>query len=314
MKKSEIAEVLQQRYQIETVRDIIELHGGVINCNFRIDTNDGQFLFRVYQISSPEEVAFEVSVLKHLSAYDYPVQRPILTSRGDSHVMHNGKPIVLLSFIPGQILTEVTPKIMHRLGVLMSELHLNLASFPSSVNRKQWEPKDIKQYIHEGHSIVRSRPMPDAERMMDYITQEFSTINFAFDLPVGLTHQDVKPSNIVVNEAGSLHIIDFDAMYHSVLLYDLCTPIIWMCFPNEKFDISLLQAFIEGYQSKREFTEDEKTHFFGALRFRLLREAFVWPYRWLDAEKAVFYGKMFIEAYRNLLKQEAEIQKIVWKN
>ena len=151
---------------------------------------------------------------------------------------------------------------------------------------------------------------PDAKALIGFIQKELSNIVFPNKLPQGVTHQDVKPENIVKDARGAIHFIDFDACYRGILLYDVMTPIIWMCFTKGgQLRKQHIQSYVRGYQGVRKLEQKEKKHFFDALKFRLLREAFVWPMRF-SAAIAKPKSRHFVKAYCELSGHQNFIESL----
>jgi Ser/Thr protein kinase RdoA (MazF antagonist) len=129
---------------------------------------------------------------------------------------------------------------------------------------------------------------------------------------MGLTHQDFKPENIIEDGMGSLHVIDFDNLYYGVLLYDIMTAVIWLCFENNYLRKDLFVNLLEGYESERCLCQREIEHIDDALRFRLLREIFDWPRQYMNAH-AVEQCQYFMGLYRRLDTEEINIREY-WHN
>jgi len=70
----------------------------------------------------------------------------------------------------------------------------------------------------------------------------------------GLVHADFLPDNIIVNDA-QLTLIDFDDSGYSWHLYEMATAL----FPQirQPFFDALVDAYLEGYRSEREFSDAE---------------------------------------------------------
>ncbi len=294
----DISHIVQSEYGIHPTK-VDEITMGVVNTNYLVNSTEGLYLFKQYNFDSQEQVAYELSILTALALQQFPCPyiHPLLNAQTYGTSMNN-KQYALFTYIPGEILSSATEEQLHDVGVLLGRMHVILQDLKQSVPKQTWEYNDIVSFVDEYAGSVMNRNFPNVNEFVSYIRNEISQMNFDVELPIGTTHQDVKPENIIVDSDGQLHFIDFNNCYRGILLFDVMTPLIWMAFNNGIPQVNLITSFLKGYQSIRSFTDSEKKYFFDALRFRLLREAFVWPMRWFDGELAVKYGVQFFESYK----------------
>lgn len=283
---------------------------GVIDFNYAVFSGKQQYVFKMFNTRNSEQVNFELSALQRLARFDFKTPRLVLTKLNKRASTIAGRPCALLRFIPGRTLLRPNLDDMRIIGHMLGELHVRLRKIQQKVRKQTWEPKDIKRYLkmYRG-SIIRKR-YPKAGAIISFIQKELAGITFPGALPQGFTHQDVKPENIVKDSHGAIHFIDFDACYRGILLYDVMTPIIWTCFTQKsRLRQHYLQSFVSGYQEVRKFEQKEKKHFFDALRFRLLREAFVWPMRF-SPRVAQPKSERFMRAYKKLSSHKSFVESL----
>ncbi len=290
--------ILEEGYGI-AAKKIFPVRGGIINTNFRIATASGDFLLKVYNLRTREQAEFEIGAFERLAQKNFPCPRPLRAADGGRTADFGGKPAVLFHYIPGAPLTLITPERLYEVGRGVACLHKTLRRHPQAVVRDEWEPEDIGRFIRTQSATIIRKRFPGAKNFVRFIEKEFSTLKLPSGLPSGLTHQDIKPDNIIVAPDGICHIIDFDNMYRGVLLYDMMTTIIWTCFPGTRFSLKRFEAFMRGYERERRLTNVERRAVPEALRFRLLREAFVWPMRF-SPRVARRNAAHFLASYRHL--------------
>ncbi|MCU0821166.1 MAG: phosphotransferase [Spirochaetes bacterium] len=307
--KSDIKRILREDYGIKALA-VEKIKVGVINSNYIVNSDSGDYLFKIYNLHNDREVRFELNILEFLGGYNFPCPRIIRNTRGGLLVKYSGRPVVLLSFIPGRMALEPPPDVMRTVGVLAGRLHKLLRNFKQPVKIFTWEPADIGRLIRTESENIIKKKYPDAENFVGFIAGQFKQMKFPGTLPVGMTHQDIKPENIIVDDKGKISFIDFNNCYRGVLIYDAMTTVIWSCFRNGDLREDLFSQYILGYNESRPFTGIEKEYCFDALRFRLLRETFVWPMRFkpgVAREK----GEPFLLSYRNLMKHEGLYKKLI---
>ncbi len=276
---------------------IIQIHHGVINSNFRVNSPEGAYIFKVYNLRDDLNVSFELEILEFLALNNFPSPRVVPAKTGHLFRQFSGKPAVLFRYIPGQMLAKITSHQMSHIGEGVGALHRLLENYSQDIERVTWEPEDIKRYIRlESGNIIRKN-YPDARNFISYISRELEAIDIPVNLPKGLTHQDIKPENIIIDHEGQISFIDFNDCYKGTLLFDMMTTVIWSCFKNNgKLDHEMFNAYLSGYVGKRPLMPVEEEFCYQALQFRLLREAFVWPMRF-SPDVAEAKSKKFLNSY-----------------
>ena len=300
---------LEKEYSIECT-DIQEIKSGVINKNYHIFSESGEYIFRICNLRTKEQAQFEVDLLDFLKNKDFPCPKILKAKSGGSFSVFGNKPALVYPFISGAVLSKWDETILSQVGSLTGKLHRLSRDFSQNTERQTWEYVDIKKYIESESEKIIEKDFCDGKNFTKYIKNEFETFSFEDGLPIGITHQDIKPENIIKDESGELHIIDFDNAYRGILLHDLMTPVIWMCFPEGIFNSSYFISFLKGYNKERQLEKMEKEQIFDALCYRLVREAFVWAMRFSPsvAEPKSYF---FLEAYKNFKDKRREIEKII---
>lgn len=307
-------DILREQWGLIPEGETTPITSGTMSDNLLFKSGDRRYLLKVLRIRTYEQVSFDAAVLEYLERSDFPASRVIRTLQGEKVLMIGERPALLLTYIEGQTLKQVTAHNLEKTGELLGRFHVALNSFAEHVEREEWEPKDLERLLREESHVVAERPMDNAAEVVERIRGEFETLQFSEDLPTGLTFQDAREENIIVGDDGAHSLIDFDCMHRGVILHDVATPVIWMCFPGGTFDSMLLTAYLRGYMKERPLSELERQTFFDALRFRALREAFVWPWRWVYADRAVENNRRFMRVYDEILTNEGAIKDIVWKS
>ncbi len=288
---------------------IHQIKFGVINDNFQIKTSNGSYIFKIYNLRDKINVEFELSILEFLSKKSFPSPKIIPDKRNRLYNIFKKKPAVLLSYIPGHMITDITLEQMNNIGSLVGILHKLLGNFKQSVERVTWEPDDIGRLIKvESENIIKKK-YPDAVNFVGYVDEEYHNMKFPDNLPVGMTHQDIKPENIIIEDKGYISFIDFNDCYRGTLLFDVMTTAIWSCFQNGVLDVDLFKAYLCGYTKEKPFTQIEKEYCYQALLFRLLRETFVWSMRFSPIV-ALKNSDIFLNCYKDVKNKKIKYQTI----
>jgi len=307
-KTSHIQKYLHDNYNIKPII-IQRINSGVINSNYLIKTQGNSFVFKIYNLSDEKDVAFELSIINYLSQKKFPCPRIVPDVRDRLFAFYHTKPAVLLRYIPGEMISSITQGEMKRIGAGVGLLHKLLQNFDQPIKRVTWEVRDIEGHIKFESKKIVEKQYPDAENFTKYVASEFQKLEFPGDLPKGITHQDVKPENIIIDSQGNISFIDFNDCYRGSLIFDVMTTIIWTCFKHYTLDVGLFKSYLYGYMKERPFTQLEKNYCYQALRFRLLRETFVWPMRF-SPKVAYTKSETFLRSYKSMVTDVEKYQEI----
>lgn len=291
---------IQEKYGLQ-ILNINRCDSGVLNDNYLIKTDKGNYIFRVYNFKNKEQVKFETEILEFLKQKDFPSPELLVDKNKELISDFNGKPCLFYKFIEGEQLKNITPEMMGEIGESMGRLHNLSKDFQPSMKKPTWDPEELEKIAAENKDKMLNSGFPRAKELMDFTEIELAKYNFPGDLPKGITHQDIKPENIIVENDKIAGIVDFDNSYIGAFLHDITTTIIWICFKDNKLDENLMKELLSGYEKERQLTEAEKKYLRPGIKFRLAREVFIGPFVTmhlpeLSRERADY----FMNLYNNL--------------
>ena len=149
-----------------------------------------------------------------------------------------------------------------QLGALAARLHIQAMNWqpPPDFERHAWdedgllgdEPRMGRFWDHPDLTPQHRREFLKARIVLQGFLNKLGKTRDNY----GLVHADFLPDNIIVNAAG-LTLIDFDDSGFGWHLYEMATGL----FPQIKqpFFDDLVAAYLEGYRSEREFSDEEAT-------------------------------------------------------
>jgi Ser/Thr protein kinase RdoA (MazF antagonist) len=167
-----------------------------------------------------------------------------------------------------------------------------------------------------GSNVLGKRFIPDIseEQLNSEVVNEkykwyekmIPTLILPNDLPIGVCHLDLNPTNILLDNNGEITaIIDFDGSTITYLILDLIDIIEMICWgddsENLKLDLIRAKRIIKEYMKVRPLSEVEKEHFFDAHKLLILVEGnhgdFYKRYEYFDREtkELQFFEKRKIE-------------------
>ena len=282
LNRSALTDIILPEYGL-CVKTIKPMTAGVMNENVRVTTDLGTVVVRRSPKKSATETQFERTMLGTLASQQFPCPHPMLTKNGHDHLVMNGHPVMVYPLLSGRAVTRGTPSIMRQLGLWQAMIHTTIVHLPHARTQRTWDPDDLKKLARRHRTILARSSVPLLNDLAPWIERELNDFHFPATLPRGMTHQDIKPENVLIRNGRVSGILDFDNAYNGVLLHDLTTTILWWCFPNGRLDRHLADAFIKGYERRRRLTRDERRLLLTeGLRFRFIREMFIGPLTTLD--------------------------------
>jgi len=283
---------------------------GVMNDNFLVKTEKGNFLFKRYRRKTPVEIRQDWRLLQYLHKLGFPVPVPQVTkNKKEIAIFLTGRGL-LYKYIDGKIVNRLSIDQLEEVGKILGQMHRRVAvvSLPGLAKKQIWELKELKNMMENITTVEKTKMI-----FLSWLRREID--NFHFDrLPSGFTHQDVKAENIVISKGKVKGLLDFDNSQVATFLSDLTTTTIWSCFDRRgQLNIRRLVGLLRGYNVGRKLNKNEKKIFFIYLRFRLLREVFICQYvsqkkKQLVKRRARYFRNLYI----HLAESEGkEISKIM---
>jgi len=292
-----IKNFIQEQYGKKAL-EIKKFKAGVLNDNYLIKTEKGNYVFRIYNFKNKEQVGFEAELLEFLKKKNFPSPKLLADNHNELISNFDNKPCIFYEFIEGERLKNITAAIMGQIGKIMAKLHNLSKNFQPLIKKPTWEPKELRKIAAENKDKMLAIGFPRAKELMDFTEIELAKYSFPENLPKGITHQDIKPENIIVKSNKIAGIVDFDNSYIGAFLHDITTTIIWTCFKNNKLDKNLMTELLNGYEKERKLTDVEKKYLYPGIKFRLAREVFIGPFVTmhlpeLSRERADYFANLY---------------------
>jgi len=292
---------LQNEYGIRA--DVVEpMFGGLVNTNLRVDSPSGIYVFKQYNQKSLDEVRFETDILQSLAGSNVPSPRLVQLKSSDVIGSFDGKPCVLYRYLSGIPIESVNRLLLKKIGIICANIHVSLLGFNPSVKKSTWELYDLKELVASSRDNLSSRGYQNSDELCSFVQSELEQFNFSDNLPKGITHQDIKPENVLIDNNSITGILDFDNSYYGTFLDDITTTIIWTCFKEYVLNYSYVDALLEGYESVRMLATNERESLSERIRFRLLREVFISPYAATHPQQAYRSSEYFKILYKKRIK------------
>lgn len=247
----EIKQVISN-YKLGEVLKIESLTQGYANENLQVITDQKSVLYRVCKQQPLHLIEYEVRLMQALKQAELKTAFPIADKQGN-YIQKLGKNFVMLyDFALGEE-PRLTAQVAHQMGIEIGKLsqvplHLSLE-------------KKNAVHIDNCHQLITEfvqckNPMLDVfgyfKEQTDYLTNKLDDT-----LPRGLVHGDVFPNNTLFEGDELRAIVDFEEACSDQLMFDVGMTINGFCFVDNHLQSVLLEAFLEGYNSRRNMTDAE---------------------------------------------------------
>jgi homoserine kinase type II len=278
----DIAQWIDQDFDIGQATEIRGIHGGIENSNFFLDTaKDGikqEYVLTIFERLIAQQLPFYLELMRHLANKGVPVPKPIENKQGEILFTLKGKPAAIVTKLPG--LSRLQPEANHcaLVGEMLAKMHLagkDFAKYQENLRSLDWWQKTIPSVL----------PHLDTSQK-ELITHELKTQEEFFSsgtydgLPQGASHCDLFRDNVLFDPKGSDVSQDqlggfFDFYFAGTdkWLFDIAVTANDWCLADNKQDLDpvRLDAFMKAYQSVRPLTKEEQASWPLMLRAAALR-------------------------------------------
>ena len=320
--------VFCQRFGVSFAR-AIPITQGIKNSNWFIQTTDDSdgahsYVFTLFEERPPSDIEKMAVILNQLVG-KLPVAAPLALIDADDansnqshadkrYVIHyENKAITLVPCLAGEHPKQTTQAMCHKMGASLAVLHETLQALQPS------EDYGVALYPW---STVRDREMQfmpsDEAKLMSDIWQSYSNLPLA-TLPKGLCHLDMFADNTLWDLSSSTSqngnetltgLLDFTevsvdhyVMDIAITINDFCTT--WGGAEQGEsvdFDRAKMNAFLQGYESKRVLGTDEQR----ALPVMLAKAAVIF---WLLRLNVIHYNRTEGRTGDNIMVKNPDLMK-----
>ena len=207
-----------------SVRGAVRLEGGRINENWRIESDQGISVFRLYPSGrKAKQIEFEMLVLDHLLVGGCRVPS-VLTHQKQRIGELKGRHFVFLEFIDAAPLSlkqarEISPA---RLAQLLVPIRASLEAYQAPF-RPVFETRVFERRLPQlVEQLEAAQEFPIARRVQD-LFEQLDKWGAQLDLPSSVIHADIHPGNVLSN-GQELWLIDFDDGHVGLRALDWILP------------------------------------------------------------------------------------------
>ena len=243
---------------------------GIENTNYKISTSKKNYILTIFEKRvSAKDLPFFINLKNHLVKKKFSCPKPISNKKNITLSILKNKPCLLVSFLEGSKVKNVTNNHCEQVGEILCKLHIESGDFGekrvNGMGLKEWE--NIFNKCSNLNNTNYNEFLRKIEKELIFLKA-----NWPQKLPKGIIHADVFQDNVFFNNNKFSGLIDFYFSCNDFLSYDIALTINAWCFNNngtinkEKF-----RSLIKGYENLRILEEREKKNLSILLRGSALR-------------------------------------------
>tara|TARA_A100001011_G_scaffold378155_1_gene442623 strand:- start:581 stop:1549 length:969 start_codon:yes stop_codon:yes gene_type:complete len=275
--KEHIDEILSN-YNIGKLNSFRGIQEGIENTNYFLLVSNKKYILTVYEKRvKPEDLPFFSELMSGLNKASVKCPIPIDNKRKKSITDYNGKKLMIVSYLEGKAKKILSPQNCKSVGLEVAKMHEITKNF--KINRKNDLSINSWRKLFNSIKTKCSKIHPDLSKLIESNLEDVEK-NWPDDLPKGIIHADLFNDNIFFNNNQFSGIIDFYFSCEDFYAFEIAICFNALCFDgapkNLSFNVTKAKNFIDGYDSIRKLTDNEKKNIKvlsqgAALRFLLTR-------------------------------------------
>ena len=265
-------------YSIGELNSFEGIQDGIENTNYFLLVDEKKYILTIYERRvKSADLPFFSKLMTGLNNANLKCPTPVVNNRKEAITDYSNKKMMIVTFLEGKAKQNLTPQNCKLVGTEVAKMHEITKKF--NIERKNdlsinsWRKlfnsvKDECSKIHKDLPKLIEDNLSDVEK------------NWPKDLPSGIIHADLFNDNIFFQNEKFNGFIDFYFSCNDFYAFEIAICFNALCFDgsqnNLSFNVTKAKNFINGYNSIRELTENEKKNIKtlsqgAALRFLLTR-------------------------------------------
>ena len=279
---------LRNSYGLEKITKSKGIKKGIENTNYLLKTNKRNFILTIFEKRvQKKDLPFFMSLMEKLNQKKIICPKPLKNSEGKHLSKIKNKPASIVTFLSGSDKTNLNYKNCFDIGKNIARFHKVTSKIKlyrensMSIKKLNGLLKSIK--INSNNNIS-SKLKPTLNMCLKDIKSQWPK-----KLPSGIIHGDLFIDNIFFNKNRFSGFIDFYFSSNDYLMYEIAICINALCFDKKKNSFKLnhqkVKKLIDGYETIRPFTKNEKNALNILCRGAALRYLLTRIYDYLNTPK-----------------------------
>ena len=242
------------------------------NLVLRVAADGETYVLRRYGITPPDEILWELALLRHLHAGGFPTIAPLARPDGAPYGLFAGKPAILYPYIPGHSGCEASldrAAAMTQTAATVGRLHRLTEGLTLPHPRVQSGSDSQRLLDGFGAAVARRGVAPDEPALAGLVAaaaagREFgarlAAVAAAGGLPAGVVHHDAHCANVLFRDGRLVALIDFDDACPGPLVADAAVLLgSWAIDPQTDALVpEHARRLLDAYESQRRLSEAER--------------------------------------------------------
>ena len=278
MLERQISEIIEKYYDIGTVREVTEIHGGYNNRGFcirtRRDRHSHTYFVRQYKDGvTRKEIQFEHALINHAIEKGLTICAGLVPARNGETLaqpVNSDKMFAVFENLGGEdkytwTNTDLTDTEFRNAAGVLAEFHNAVRDFaPGRLKRGESSimellPIIVQNFMHLGQKMnegeFQSYYMANLNAILGAIERNTAASHEIGGLPVIPTHYDFHPGNLKWDDEAVTGLFDFDWSKMDLRLFDVCMATIYFCSRwggsrDGELRLNKVTLFLGSYQSR----------------------------------------------------------------
>ena len=246
---NEVNQIVSQ-YNIGKVYSCKILSGGSENSNYLVKTQNNKYVLTICEQKTKIETEQLTQLLRHLEKNNFQTSRILVSKNGRSIINHSDKPIMLKTFIEGDVIDDLSSDLLECIGEEMGKLH--------QISAPEYLPSKLNYGIEYFDDVKLYDKNSEFDLWLQKKKENFKSY-FNLDLPKALIHSDVFTSNVIISkDLQRTTIMDFEEATYYYRLFDIGMSIIGLCREGKSVNTTKASHLLKGYQNIISLKGEEK--------------------------------------------------------
>lgn len=237
-------------YDIGEILFFKVLSGGSENTNYLISTSEEQYVLTICEQKSLSEALHLTQLLEYLAVHDFSTSKIIRNRKNEPVSIYKTKPVILKTFLKGDILKDLSNHLLELIGKQMGKLH--------HISAPDYLPTQLNYGLEHFEEVADYAPHSDFYFWLQKIKKQIAPY-LTKAIPQGLIHSDIFYSNVIISEdKQQVTVMDFEEATHYYRIFDIGMAIVGLCKADEKIQSHKTESLLKGYLQEIELTAMEQ--------------------------------------------------------
>ncbi|MFC1745462.1 homoserine kinase [Candidatus Riflebacteria bacterium] len=244
--------LLLNNYPIDELTFLKPLKGGLANSSFYLKTVKSEYILTICEEKTIEEVEVFTSVWNFLHSNNFHCPRIIPDNDGRLSGCFAERAFFLKQFLPGQVKSNFTPKMLSSLGGHLASLHE--FSVPAILPFKSPIPLTIDCSYFSKRILKNEDLLWHRTHLEKFQNQPHQ------DFPKAIVHADLFWDNVLFDGDELIAILDFEDVCHFYRLFDLGMSIVGTCANSGNIAFAKASCLVKAYTKIIGLSDNEKKY------------------------------------------------------